>query len=70
MEKPDNHIVDCDKGWKEFKCNGCNEEGRVLCYDCDGEGKISMSDNKYIPCETCNSSGTLPCEECSGMGYC
>lgn len=51
-------------------CDYCGGSGNAHCYNCDGEGRITLEDsngNEYrVRCAECDGEGSRECSECDG----
>lgn len=49
-------------------CPSCVGKGKVICYRCDGSGRILNWDNKREYCPNCRGARKLICGTCDGKG--
>lgn len=47
-------------------CSECGGDGKLDCFECDGNGYIEEYENEYGDCSYCDGSGRLKCDECDG----
>jgi DnaJ-class molecular chaperone len=51
-------------------CKYCHGTGMIVCYECDGFGKLYFDGFKECICDTCRGVGQRGCNMCGGSGVC